>query len=79
MPITEEQHSYIKYIDSLTNKQLIEICQQEGVKQTAHGVSNKYVKKLNILTKYLNCEAGETEFALSVLLMRKRVGLPAVP
>ena len=57
MVLTDEQMSYINYIDSLTNKQLVEICREKQVKLTIKGVSNKYVKKLNILSKYLGYDA----------------------
>tara|TARA_R110000850_G_scaffold52303_2_gene126609 strand:+ start:927 stop:1136 length:210 start_codon:yes stop_codon:yes gene_type:complete len=60
MVLTDEQFSYIKYIDSLTNKELTEICRAEKVKLTSHGVSNKYVKKINILSKYMGYDISRT-------------------
>ena len=62
MPITEEQHNYIKYIDSLTNKQLIEICREEQVKLTSNGFTNKYVKKLNIISKYMGYDISRSSW-----------------
>ena len=68
MPITEEQLNYINYIDSLTNKQLTEICRKEQVRQSNNGITNKFVKKLNILSKYLGRGFEDTWASISVLL-----------
>ena len=44
---------YFQYINTLNTKQLIQMCKDTGVKQSQRGVVNQYVKRLNIIEKYL--------------------------
>ena len=45
---------YFGYINRCNNKQLVSICNKNKIKKSRRGVTNSYVKRLNILTSYLN-------------------------
>ena len=44
---------YFQYINRLNTKELINICKDNNIKKSIKGLNNKYVKRLNIITRYL--------------------------
>lgn len=45
---------FIQYINNMNTKELIKYCNDNGIKKSKNGVVNQYVKRLNIIEKYLN-------------------------
>jgi hypothetical protein len=51
--MNEEQFDFLKIINNMGDKDLKIMCKEYGVKQSNKGVTNKYVKRINILHKVL--------------------------
>ena len=45
---------YFQYINKMNTKELIQFCNDNGIKKSRGSVNNQYVKRLNIIEKYLN-------------------------
>ena len=44
---------YFQYINRLNTKELIKICNDTKICKSRNGVNNQYVKRINIIEKYL--------------------------
>ena len=44
---------YFQYINKMKTKELVVICKDNKIKQSRERVTNQYVKRLNIIEKYL--------------------------
>jgi len=44
---------YFQYINKTNTKELVKICDDNGIKKSKNGVNNLFVKRMNILEKYL--------------------------
>ncbi len=44
---------YFQYINKMNTKELIQFCNDNSIKKSRGNVNNQYVKRLNIIEKYL--------------------------
>jgi len=47
---------YFQYINKMNTKELIQFCNDNGIKKSRGSVTNQYVKRINIIEKYLGRE-----------------------
>ena len=47
---------YFQYINRLNTKELVKFCKDNKIKQSNHGNTNQYIKRANIIRKYLGRE-----------------------
>jgi len=45
--------SYFQYVNKMNTKELVVYCKDNKIKQSRYQVTNQYVKRLNIIEKYL--------------------------
>jgi hypothetical protein len=45
---------FIQYINKMNTKELIKYCNDNGIKKSQYSVNNQYVKRCNIIEKYLD-------------------------
>lgn len=45
---------FIQYINEMNTKELIKYCDDNCIKKSRNGVNNQYVKRYNIIQKYLD-------------------------
>jgi hypothetical protein len=50
--LTYEQQMYINMINLAKDKDLIRMCIEKNVKKSYKGVSNKYVRRINLIEKF---------------------------
>ena len=66
---------YFQHINKMNTKQLIKCCNNENVSKSRKGVNNQYVKRLNLIEKYLGRKVEDGDM-LVITFTKGRKHLP---